>query len=34
MAWRLKKVEEQRKDLVDAYMKGTATMTELCYLSQ
>jgi putative transposase len=30
MAWRLKKVEEQRKDLVDAYMQGTATMIELC----
>lgn len=30
MAWRLQKVEEQRKNLVDAYWKGTVTMTELC----
>lgn len=30
MAWRLKKVEEQRKDLVEAYWKGTASMSELC----
>ena len=30
MAWRLLKVEEQRKDLVEAYLKGTASMTELC----
>ena len=30
MAWRLLKVEEQRKDLVRAYLKGTASMSELC----
>lgn len=30
MAWRLKKVEEQRKSLVDAYWKGTESMSELC----
>lgn len=30
MAWELKKVEDQRKKLVDAYLKGTITMTELC----
>lgn len=30
MAWRLKKVEEQRKELVEAYFKGTTSMTELC----
>lgn len=30
MAWRLKKVEDQRKELVETYLKGTFTMTELC----
>lgn len=30
MAWRLKKVEEQRKALIEAYLKSTLTMTELC----
>jgi putative transposase len=30
MAWRLKEVEDQRKDLVDAYFKGTTSMSELC----
>lgn len=30
MAWRLQKVEEQRKDLVEAYWKGTTSMVELC----
>jgi len=30
MAWRLKKVEEQRKELVEAYLKGATSMTELC----
>jgi putative transposase len=30
MAWRLQKVEEQRKDLVEAYWKGFTTMSELC----
>lgn len=30
MAWRLQKVEEQRKSLVEAYWKGTASMSELC----
>jgi putative transposase len=30
MAWELKKVEDQRKELVEAYLKGTNTMTELC----
>lgn len=29
MAWRLSKVEEQRKCLVDAYWKGTISMVEL-----
>lgn len=31
MAWRLQKVEEQRKNLVEAYWKGTVSMTELCH---
>lgn len=30
MAWRLLKVEEQREQLVEAYLKGTACMSELC----
>jgi transposase InsO family protein len=30
MAWRLEKVEDQRKDLVKAYWTGTATMSDLC----
>lgn len=30
MAWELKKVEEQRRELVDAYLKGVVAMTELC----
>lgn len=30
MAWRLLKVEEQRKQLVEAYLRGTASMSELC----
>jgi putative transposase len=30
MAWELKKVEDQRKELVEAYLKGVVTMTELC----
>jgi len=30
MAWRLKKVEEQRKELVESYLNGTMTMRELC----
>lgn len=29
MAWRLQKVEEQRKSLVEAYWKGTTSMSEL-----
>lgn len=31
MAWRLSKVEEQRKNLVESYWKGTVSMTELCH---
>lgn len=31
MAWRLQKVEEQRKNLVETYWKGTLSMTELCH---
>lgn len=30
MAWELKKVEDQRKQLVEDYFKGTATLIELC----
>ena len=30
MAWELKKVEEQRKELVDDYIRGNFPMTELC----
>ena len=30
MAWRLRKVEDQRKDLVEAYWKGTLSMSDLC----
>ena len=30
MAWVLKNVENQRKELVDAYIRGEASMTELC----
>jgi putative transposase len=30
MAWRFKKVEEQRKELVKSHLKGDMTMTELC----
>ncbi len=30
MAWRLKRVEDQRKELVEAYLKGTLSMIELC----
>jgi len=30
MAWELKKVEDQRRELVEAYIKGTISMTELC----
>lgn len=30
MAWELKKVEDQRRELVEAYLKGIVTMTELC----
>lgn len=30
MAWRLLKVEEQRKKFVEAYWKGTDSMSELC----
>ncbi len=30
MVWRLQKVEEQRKNLVEAYWKGTTSMIELC----
>jgi len=30
MAWELKKVEDQRRELVEAFLKGTLTMTELC----
>lgn len=30
MAWRFEKVEEQRKILVEAYWKGTVSMTDLC----
>jgi putative transposase len=30
MAWRLRKVEDQRKELVEAYLEGIFTMTELC----
>jgi len=30
MPWELNKVEVQRKDLIDAYLNGDASMTELC----
>ena len=30
MAWELKKVEDQRKALVECYLKGNHTMAELC----
>lgn len=30
MAWELKKVEDQRKELVDAYVEGSITMKNLC----
>ncbi len=30
MAWELMKVEDQRKELVEAYLKGIVSMTELC----
>jgi putative transposase len=30
MAWELMKVEDQRRELVEAYLKGMVTMTELC----
>ncbi len=30
MAWELQKVEDQRKNLAEAYWKGTASMSELC----
>jgi putative transposase len=30
MAWELKKVEDQRKMLIESYLKGSCTMTELC----
>lgn len=30
MAWELKRVENQRKDLIEAYIRGEASMTELC----
>jgi putative transposase len=30
MAWELKKVEDQRQQLVDMFIKGTVSMTELC----
>lgn len=30
MAWELKKVEDQRRMLVESYLKGEAPMTELC----
>lgn len=29
MAWRFKKVEDQRKELIEAYIKGDVTMTDL-----
>ena len=32
MDWRLKKVEDQRKELVEAYSKGPVSMKELCDL--
>lgn len=30
MAWELKKVEEQRKQLIELYFDGTLSMTEIC----
>ena len=30
MAWELKKVEDQRKELVEAYFEGSITMKDLC----
>ena len=30
MAWELKKVEDQRQELVDTYLRGIVSMTELC----
>jgi transposase len=30
MAWGLKKVEDQRKELVDAYFEGSIAMKDLC----
>src|SRR5438270_448856 len=30
MAWRLEKVEDQRKSLVEAYWMGTTSMSDLC----
>jgi transposase InsO family protein len=30
MAWRFKKVEEQRRELIEAYLKRNENMTELC----
>jgi len=30
MAWELKEVEDQRRELVEAYIEGIVTMTELC----
>ena len=30
MAWELKRVEDQRKELVEAYLKGFLSMTDLC----
>ena len=30
MVWRIKKVEEQRKELIESYLKGDMPMTDLC----
>ena len=30
MAWELKKVEDQRKALLESYLSGNRTMTQLC----
>src|SRR5689334_13310162 len=30
MAWELKKVEDQRKELMEAYFEGSVTMKDLC----
>ena len=30
MAWELKKVEDQRQQLIEMFITGTVSMTELC----